>query len=188
MWKSRTKDDLIIEVWEKLDCENVGAAEIKAISTAIEGEYGKAAVASPMIIARLLADEGARLRHSEIMALSVERASDRPYDAAFRNILDLADLESAAASIRKLENLRRKYQNENDREGLRLVNDTAVRGKLAAEKTAERNNVESAAKLINIEIAAWLTIWLQTPEMFETWLDLRQRSADYLDKFVSTPV
>jgi len=33
MWLSRNKNDLIIEVWEKLDCENVGAAEIEAIET-----------------------------------------------------------------------------------------------------------------------------------------------------------
>ena len=31
MWKSRNKTELIIEVWEKLDCEDVGAAEIEAI-------------------------------------------------------------------------------------------------------------------------------------------------------------
>ncbi len=182
-WNSRTKNDLIIEVWEKLDCENVGAAEIEAISTAVESEYGAAAVDSPMIIARLLADEGAELRHSEIMALYVERASDRPYDAAFRNVLEIGDLKSAAGSIRKLENLRRKYQNENDREGLILVRETALHGKRAAEQTTERENIESTTKIISAEIAAWLTIWLQTPEIFETWLDLRQRSPDYLDKF-----
>ncbi len=176
MWHSRTKNDLIVEVWEKLDCENVGAAEIEAISTAVEGEFGAAAVDSPMIIARLLADEGAELRHSEIMTLYVERASDRPYDAPFRNIIDIGDLRSAAASIRKLENLRRKYQNENDREGLRLVRETARRGKETAEKAAEE-------KLVNSEIAAWLTIWLQTPEVFDTWLDLRQRTPDYRDRF-----
>ena len=36
MWQSRTKIDLIIEVWEKLDCESVGAAEIEAIEEAVE--------------------------------------------------------------------------------------------------------------------------------------------------------
>ena len=59
MWQSRTKNDLIIEVWEKLDCENVGAAEIEAIEVVVKEQYGEAAVDSPMIIARLLADEGA---------------------------------------------------------------------------------------------------------------------------------
>lgn len=35
MWNSRTKIDLIIEVWEKLDCESVGAREIEAIETVV---------------------------------------------------------------------------------------------------------------------------------------------------------
>ena len=81
MWNSRTKNDLIIEVWEKLDCENIGAKEITAIEDAVREKYGDDAVDSPMIIARLLADEGAELRHAEIMELEVKRRLESPYDA-----------------------------------------------------------------------------------------------------------
>jgi hypothetical protein len=88
MWKSRNKTDLIIEVWEKLDCESVGAAEIEAIETAVHDRFGSAAVESPMITARLLADEGAELRHSEIMELYLRRQSDEPYAAQLRGIID----------------------------------------------------------------------------------------------------
>src|SRR5206468_4622314 len=129
MWKSRIKTDLIIEVWEKLDCENVGAAEIEAIETVVADLYGEAAVDSPMIIARLLADEGAELRHSEIMQLYVSRASDRPYDAALRNVLKLDDLRSTLISIANLENLRRKYADDGDKHGLRYVRQTGIRAK-----------------------------------------------------------
>src|SRR5580765_346799 len=138
MWHARTKNDLMIEVWEKLDCENVGAAEIESIETVVADQYGPSAVDSPMIIARLLADEGAVLRHSEIMKLYVERASDRPYDAALRGIMKSDDFRTAAASIKNLENLRRKYKSENDKEGLRLVRDAALRQKRAAIERAER--------------------------------------------------
>src|SRR5258708_30522178 len=105
MWQARTKNDFIIGVWEKLDCENVGAAEIEAVETVVADHYGRSAVDSPMVIARLLADEGAELRHSEIMKLYVERASDQPYDAALRNVLKIDDLKSATTSIKNLENL-----------------------------------------------------------------------------------
>ena len=70
----------MIEVWERLDCESVGAEEIIAIEKSVLDRFGKSAVDSPMVIARLLADEGAVLRHSEIMELYVERNSDRPYE------------------------------------------------------------------------------------------------------------
>ena len=183
MWNSRTKTDLIIEVWEKLDCENVGAIEIEAIRTVVADQYGGSAVDSPMVIARLLADEGAELRHSEIMKLYVERATDRPYDAALRNILQIDDLKSTVRSIRSLENLRQKYRSENDKEGLRLVRETAIRGKQIATKTAEKKDLDALTQHINAEIAQWFTVWLQTPEVFESWIALRQRSPDFVDKF-----
>ena len=145
MFNSRTKTDLIIEVWEKLDCESVGSREIEAIMTAVEGEFGSAAVDSPMVIARLLADEGAELRHSEILELYVKRAEDRPYAAAFRDIVKLDDFDSAAATIRRLENLRKVYLAETDAQGLRLVRDTALNAK--RELTALADRPREAGKL-----------------------------------------
>ena len=183
MWNARTKNDLIIEVWEKLDCENVGEAEIKAIETAVEAEYGQAAVDSPMVLARLLADEGAELRHSEIMNLYVERASDRPYDGALRNVLRLDDLRSAVSTIRDLENLRKKYKADNDKEGLRQLKETAIRGKLAANERAESPKVEALERQVNIEISQWLSLWLQTPEMFANWVDIRQNTKEFVERF-----
>ena len=85
MLKSRTKNDLMIEVWETLDCENVGAKEIIAIEKAVRERFGEAAVDSPMVIARLLADEGAELRSEEADAVRgaiwsvAPRRSERRY-------------------------------------------------------------------------------------------------------------
>ena len=183
MWNARTKADLIIEVWEKLDCENVGAIEIEAIRTVVADQYGESAVESPMVIARLLADEGAELRHAEIMKLYLETASDRPYDAAVRNIVKIDDLKNAAASIRNLENLRRKYAGDNDKDGLRLVREIAINGKQSAADKAEKKNLDADVRQINIEIVQWFTVWLQTPEIFESWVALRQRSPDFTEKF-----
>ena len=33
------------------------------------------------------------------------------------------------------------------------------------------------------EISEWLTVWLQSPELFSDWLDLRRRSPEYKKKF-----
>ncbi|MEO7659445.1 MAG: hypothetical protein ABIV48_07510 [Pyrinomonadaceae bacterium] len=185
MWHARTKHDLIIEVWEKLDCETVGAAEIEAIESVIADQYGAAAVESPMTIARQLADEGADLRHSEIMDLFVERTSERPYDAALRNIVNIADLQTALSSIRNLENLRRKYKADNDKEGLRHIRSTALRGKEIADKMAASGSIDPSAQNLNGEIAQWFRIWLETPEVFDSWVELRQRSGEFAKLFGS---
>ena len=65
-WRSRTKQDLVIEVWEALDCESVGARELEQIQEALRERFGEGALASPAAIARMVADEGAVLRHPEV--------------------------------------------------------------------------------------------------------------------------
>jgi hypothetical protein len=183
MWKSRTKTDLIIEVWEALDCESVGAKEIIDIEEAVRGRFGEGAVESPMILARLLADEGAELRHAEILRLDAERRMESPYDAMFRNILRFSDFKQAASSIKNLENLRQKFRRENDKEGLRLVRETALRGKNRATMISKNEKVEQAKREEKAEIAEWFSIWLQNPEIFESWVALRQNSKDFKEKF-----
>ena len=183
MWNARNKTDLMIEVWEKLVCESIGAAELEAIEVVVREEYGDGAVESPMRIARLLADAGAELRHSEIMGLYLARASDRPYDAALRNVIDTTDLRATRTSLRNLENLRRKYKADTDKEGLRHVKEIAIAAKDLAAETAARENVTAEERALNAEIAQWFTVWLQTPEIFENWVDLRCRSGEFRAKF-----
>lgn len=183
MWNARNKTDLIIEIWEKLDCESIGASELEAIEIVVREQYGDGAVDSPMRMARLLADEGAELRHSEIMELYLARATDRPYDAALRNIIDLTDLRSAQRSLRDLENLRLKYKAGGDKQGLRHTKEIAIAAKDLAAETAARENVASDERELNAEIAQWFTIWLQTPELFESWVELRQGSAEFQTTF-----
>lgn len=186
MWDARTKDELIIEVWEKLDCENVGRSEIEAIEIAVASHFGQAAVESPMLIARLLADEGAELRHAEIMELYVERASDRPYDAALRNILRLGDLRSALSTIRDLENLRRKYRSDGDKNGLRELRETALRGKNEVNEIVSSPKSKEIERQTAVEISQWLSLWLQTPELFESWVAIRQTTAEFRELFGQT--
>lgn len=182
-WRARNKTDLIIEVWEKLDCDSVGSAEIEAIEVVVADLYGDAAVDSPMITARLLADEGAFLRHAEIMRLYIRRAGQRNYDAAFRGALEFNDLKATLASIKRLENLRIKLVTENDRLGLRAIRDAVIRRKDAAKGVAASSRTDTIMRHVNDEIAEWLRIWLQTPEVFENWVTLRQRSQQFKDKF-----
>lgn len=183
MWKARTKTDLIIEVWEALDCESVGARELLAIEKEVRERFGDSAVDLPMKTARLLADEGAELRHSEILELDVERRLESPYDAMFRNILKFSDFKQALISIRQLENLRQKFLRENDKEGLRLVRETAIKGRNRASMISKNEKVDGQKRDEKGEIAEWFTLWLQSPEIFENWIQLRQNSKDFLERF-----
>lgn len=173
----------MIEVWETLDCESVGAKEIVAIEEAVRERFGASAVELPMKIARLLADEGAELRHAEILELDVERRLESPYDAMFRNILKFSDFRQTKVSIRNLENLRQKFSRDKDKEGLRLVRETALKGKSRAAMIAKNPKVDEKKRDEKAEIAEWFTIWLQSPEIFENWIELRRNSKDFKERF-----
>ena len=182
-WKSRTKQDLMIEVWEALDCESVGAKELTAIAEAVQGRFGDGAVESPVAMARLLADEGAELRHAEVLDLHIQWMTREPHDAMFRNILKFGDFKQAESSIKTLESLRQKFLREKDRKGLLRVYETAQKGKRRAEMIARNKKVEEKKRSEKAEIAEWFTIWLKQPEVFQSWLAVRKRSKDFKQRF-----
>ncbi|MBA3321607.1 MAG: hypothetical protein H0T45_09235 [Pyrinomonadaceae bacterium] len=184
-WAARTKRDLMIEVWEHLDCETVGRAELEAIRAAVAERFGGGAAESPASVARLLADEGAELRHAEVLEADAHwraRHAD-PYESMFRNVLKFSDFEQAAASIKRLDNLRKEFKRKNDQEGVRRVRETLLRGKQRALMIAGNQSVNERKRAEKEEIAQWFTVWLQTPEIFDDWLALRLRTADFRERF-----
>ncbi|SRR2546423_4001136 len=182
-WKSRNKRDLMIEVWEHLDCESVGGRELEEILCAVRERFGEGAIESPAAVARLLADEGAELRHAEVLELDVQHRERDPYEAMFRNVLKFADFTQAANSIKRLDNLRKQFARTKDQEGLRRVRETALKGKRRAQMIARNQSVDPRKRAEKEEIAEWFTVWLQHPEIFQDWLELRMRSADFKKRF-----
>jgi hypothetical protein len=182
-WQARTKRDLIIEVWEHLDCETVGARELTEIAAVVEERFGAGALESPALVARMLADEGAELRHAEVLEADARWRARDPYEAMFRNVLKFADFTQAAHSLKQLENLRREFARKRDQEGLRRVRELALKGKQRAQMIARNSKVAERKRAEKAEIAEWFTVWLQTPELFQDWLALRQRAPEFQQRF-----
>ena len=188
-WQSRTKDDLVIEVWEQLDCDSVGATELAEIQKAVRHHLGEGAVDSPAAIARALADEGAELRHPEVLEYDVvwrEAEIEKPGVNDAGELFDLEDkwnLKKAAAWIRKLERLREKLERHADRKAVMHLENRAREQKRLARLIAANSSLHQEQRAAAAEIAEWLTIWLQTPQLFKTWLELRRKSAEFLEKF-----
>ena len=182
-WQARTKRELMIEVWEHLDCESVGARELEAVIEVVRERFGDGAVESPTRVARLIADEGAELRHAEVLEMDARWRTRDPYDAAFRNVLKFSTFEDAAASIRRLDNLRKQFRRKDDREGLRRVQETVLKGKQRAQMIARNASVNERKRAEKAEMAEWFTVWLNQPEIFEDWLALRLASKDFRTRF-----
>lgn len=190
-WQARTKQDLIVEVWQGLGCQAVGASLLKQIQRALDERFGAGASDSPAAVARTLVDAGAELRHPEVLE----------YDAAWREaesqkqtarepgvLFDLQNewnLKTAAAWIKKLEELRKDFEQQGDRQAVKRVGDRAREQKRHAQALAGSRALEPEQRIAALEIAEWLTIWLQTPQLFKTWLDLRRQSPEFLNKFAN---
>jgi len=187
-WQSRTKHDLIVEVWQHLGGHSVGTTELKGIQRALSAQFGEGAVDSPAALARVLADEGAELRHPEVLEYDASWREAEIQKTTINDTGELFDLENkwnlkkAAAWIKKLERLRKKLVGEDDRKGAKTLEDRAREEKRRAQVVAANSTFSPKQRAEAAEIAEWLTIWLQEPGIFEDWLSLRQRSPEFMGK------
>jgi len=180
-WKSRTKHDLMIEVWEALDCESVGRKELKQIQGVLIERFGEGAVESPAAIARTLADEGAALRHPEVFEFDSEWRKQSLAHTNLGTELSFSSLPEALASFEKLETKRHELDNNGkERERLRLI---VINARQQCQLTAESSVLKSEQREEAKEISEWLAVWLRSPQLFPDWLDLRMRAAEFKKKF-----
>ena len=182
-WKSGTRHDLIIEVWEDLDCESVGARELGQIQEALREKFGEGALDSPASIARTVADEGAVLRHPEVFDYDTKWRERQISGVVPLESLSFSNLPEASESIRKLESWRREFADAGKQAKLRRLQEFALKTKQDLQLVASSRVVDTKRRLDAGEVVQWLTIWLLDPAIFEDWLSLRKRSAEFVEKF-----
>jgi hypothetical protein len=184
MAEAKTKNELIVQVWRSLKRETVGAEELKVIELALRERFGDGAVEMPMKIARVLADAGAKLKYPEIMDLDFQRRSQSVQESIFSAIRGFDSIEDAITSIKNLENLRKEFIREKNKKGLNLLSQIIA-------KTRQRILFDLKEKRPGIgkfeekhEIAEWLRIYLESPDLFEKWIELRFLSDEFREKFL----
>ena len=186
-WHARTRRDLIIEVWEDLDCESVGARELDQIQQALREKFGAGALKSPAAIARVVADEGAVLRHPEVFDSDLKWRKRNVGDLKFQEGLDFASLSTAFASMVKLEQkrleLQMQLQTNDDTRGRTQLRNIVMGARKDSLLRARSKIIDEHQREQAKEISQWLTVWLQAPELFSDWLDLRRRSPEFRKRF-----
>jgi hypothetical protein len=182
-WKARTKQDLIIEVWEALDCDSVGARELEQIQGVLSEKFGEGALASPAAIARTVADEGAVLRHPEVFECDFKWRKQVAEALSFQSELDFSRLSIAFESMVRVEEQRLKFQTEADANGQAELRNIIRAAQKDCVLRARSKIIEEGQREEAKEISNWLGVWLQTPELFSDWLDLRRSSPEFQKKF-----
>jgi hypothetical protein len=180
-WQSRTIPDLIIEVWEALDCESVGARELGRIQEALVEKFGEGAEASPASIARTVADEGAVLRHPEVFDFDAQWRERKMVTTSAQ--VNFASLSDAFISFVKLDEQRQRLEGANDEQGLKRLRQFVVDARADAQLRAQSKIINLSHREEAKEIANSLRVWLESPELFLDWLELRRRSPEFIKKF-----
>jgi hypothetical protein len=98
-------------------------------------------------------------------------------------LLHFKTLEDAEVSIMRLDELMRKFQAHGEPAAAGRVLNIARLGKRRAEMIARNHKVEPFKRAEKEEIANWFRIWLETPDVFFDWLDVRKQSAEFQAKF-----
>ena len=182
-WRARTRRELIIEVWEHLDCESVGAHELEQMQQALREKFGEGALESPASIARTVADEGAVLRHPEVFDCDLKWRKQEMEKGIFEDGLTFHDLSSAFESVVKIEEKRLQLQTDNEAKGLKGLRNIVAAARRESLLRARSKILDENERRQAKEISEWLSVWLQAPELFSDWLDLRRRSPDFRKKF-----
>lgn len=188
---ARTKRELAIEVWESLRRVPVGENELREIQRVIAKRFGASAVDGPASIARMLADEGAELRHPEVIQFDARwRQAQIQRGAGDFSVFDRVNaakplrLRQAEVLIRKLEKLRTKFERAGDSSAAASLREDAADARQTAESLAKSSRNDQRVRGEQAEIAEWLAVWIRTPKLFEEWLELRKRSAEFRQRFV----
>jgi hypothetical protein len=179
-WSAATRRDLIIEVWEALDCESVGARELEQIQQVLGEKLGEGAVVSPAAIARVVADEGAALRHPEVFECDLKWREEK-FSAT--NNLDFSSLKTTLESFGEVEIQRRELKEQKDDAGLRRLRQAIAGARQDSLLIARSKIVAGRQRAEAKEVSEWLRIWLTAPELFPDWLELRMQSAEFRKKF-----
>jgi len=181
--KNVTKEEVIIDVWERLDCASVGTKELTAIQQSLRDRFGDSAADSPAIIARLLADEGAVLRHPEVLDCDAGWRERALSIALVPEGVNFENLDEAAAAIQALDEVRLDLEAESRQPELVRLREAVLGIKKDRQLVARSKVVEENSRLQAGEIAEWLAVWLNAPGLFADWLELRRRSADFVERF-----
>ena len=181
--RTKTKRELIVEVWESLDCASVGARELEEIQRAVSDSFGASAVEGPAAIARTLADEGAVLRYPEVMECDARWREQNFLEPVFKEALNFDRLTESLASMKKLERLRTELTSEGNHKGLRRLSEAAQSRREDCLLVARSPIVEGGKRAEANEIAEWLGVWLKQPAIFADWVELRKRSRDFVERF-----
>ncbi|MGD1211358.1 MAG: hypothetical protein ABR973_08400 [Candidatus Acidiferrales bacterium] len=175
--ESSTKKAMILEAARGLDKPRFTPAEIEQIRRQLIAQFGARGKTSPDYIVSVLEEAGLRV------VWSTQSDTEGRYEEEFADLLHFSALAEAEMCLVRLDELLRKFAVEGERSAAERVREVARLGRRRAEMIARNHKVDAQKREEKEEIAHWFAIWLETPEAFFDWLEVRKQSPEFKKKF-----
>jgi hypothetical protein len=173
----KTKKAMILEAAEEIRTPKWTPAEIDQLRRKLLAEHHEAGKVSSEYIASVLNEAGMKV------ALSQQEEAEEQFEEEFEDLLHFKTLQDAEVSLMRLDELMRRFRAHGEKAAVERVLDVARLGKRRAEMIARNHKVEPRKRAEKEEIANWFRIWLETPDAFFNWLDLRKQSPEFQSEF-----
>ena len=173
----KTKKDLILETAREIGASRWTLAEIDQLRRRLQAEHGEPGKTSSDYIAEVLKSAGWKV------LLTLQEEAEEQYEEEFEDLLHFKTLEDAEVSIMRLDELMRKFRAHGEHAAVERVLGVARLGKRRAEMISHNHKVEPHKREEKEEIASWFRIWLETPDAFFDWLEVRKASPEFAEKF-----
>jgi hypothetical protein len=172
--KPPTKKECILAIARGLKLARFTPAELEQIRRQLVVQLGPAASkTSADTIASVLEDAGLRVVRS-----SRADTAGR-YEEEFHDLLHFSTLDEAEMCLVRLDELWRKFSTEGERAAAERVREVARLGRRRAEMIARNHKVDALKRAEKEEVAHWFAVWLETPDAFFDWLEVRKQAPDF---------
>ncbi len=174
---------MVLEIYDREAMGEITALEIEIINQGLIAEYGEGGAMAPAEIARILHDEDLPIRFDQIFRM--QSATDKYVDL-FGRLNKFGNLAEAEQTLRQIDALQRKFSQEDDKAGLRYARQAVLRIKKQTAALSQSPKLTEHERAEMREIAQWMTVWLQTPDIFDQWLELRKAAEEFKTLFGAT--
>jgi hypothetical protein len=172
-----TKKAMILEIARDLSVPRFTPAEVEQIRRQLVVRLGPSGKTSPDYIAGVLETAGLRV------VWSTRADTEGQYEEEFHDLLHFATLEDAEMCLVRLDELFRKFRGEGENTAAERVLEVARLGRRRAEMIARNHKVDPEKRTEKEEIVQWFQIWLETPDTFFDWLEVRKASPEFQRQF-----
>jgi CheY-like chemotaxis protein len=173
----KTKKELILQEARQISAQTWTPAEIDQLRRRLIAQHGESAKTGSDYIADVLKDNGYKV------TLAMQEEAEEQFEEEFEDLLHFKTLQDAEVSVMRFDELLRRFRAHGERAAVERVLNVARLGKRRAEMIARNAKVDKQKRAEKMEIAEWFRIWLETPDAFFDWLDVRKKSPEFAAKF-----